>query len=175
MIRTSLIAVIVVLFSGACNSDRKGGVKDAGTEGDSLIEAHLHTYIDTIWNRKDTTYLKFIISQDIKRTLNGIAVADSKREMQAHLSVFFTAFPDLKLTLEQSYIRGGIAFLLWRTEGTNTGIFGEVGPTGKKVKINGMSELYFDKDGKLYREIVYYNELDLLQQLGYSLIPPVLQ
>ena len=43
---------------------------------------------------------------------------------------------------------------------------------GKKVKINGLSHLYFDDAGKLYREDVYFNELDLLQQLGYSLQPP---
>ena len=102
-------------------------------------------------------------------------MADTQREMKAHLSVFFTAFPDLELTLEHTYVKDDNAFVQWHSEGTNTGIFSEMVPTGKKVKINGMSQLYFNKEGKLYREIVYYNELDLLQQLGYTLVPPVLQ
>ena len=66
-------------------------------------------------------------------------------------------------------------FAHWTFTGTNTGIFGEFPATGKKAKVSGMSLLSFDEEGKLYREEVYYNELDLLQQLGYTLVPPALE
>ena len=174
MIRSAIIAVLVAFFCG-CSPDRNRSAAVASQAWDSITRAQVNAYIDTIWNRKDTAYLKNVVSPTISRTLNGIEVADTQRELQAHLNVFFTAFPDLRLTLEQTFVQRGHAFLLWHTEGTNTGTFGEVGPTGKKVKINGMSELYFDQTGRLCREIVYYNELDLLQQLGYALSPPVLQ
>ena len=91
------------------------------------------------------------------------------------MNVYFTAFPDLEVSLEETEIKGNKAFLQWQSTGTNTGIFGEMAATGKKVKINGLSHLYFDDTGKLYREDVYYNELDLLQQLGYTLTPPNLE
>jgi steroid delta-isomerase-like uncharacterized protein len=142
---------------------------------DSTVMGNVHAYIDSLWNRQDTTFLKNLSSEHFIRNLNGIEVANTPREMQAHLNVFFTAFPDLKLRLEQAFVRDGKAFILWSTEGTNTGIFGEMAPTGKKVKINGMSHLYFDEDGKLYGEYVYFNELELLQQLGYTLLPPKLE
>lgn len=174
MIRSLIIAVVIVFSSGACNEGQRPGALSDNSVRDSLTLVSANAYVDTVWNQKDTTYLKDITSGNIQRTLNGIAVADTQREMQAHLNVFFTAFPDLKITLDRTYVREGNAFIQWSTEGTNTGVFGEVNPTGKKVKINGMSQLYFDNEGKLYREIVYYNELDLLQQLGYILVPPVL-
>ena len=63
----------------------------------------------------------------------------------------------------------------WHSTGTNTGRFGELPATGKKVKIEGLSHLYFNEDGKMYQEDVFYNELNLLQQLGYSLNPPIVE
>jgi predicted ester cyclase len=109
------------------------------------------------------------------RKLNGIRVAKSSNEMEAHMKVFFNAFPDLEISLEEIDIKGNNIFLIWQSTGTNTGVYGEVGATGKKVKINGMSKLYFDEVGQMYREYVYFNELDLLQQLGYSLSFPNLE
>lgn len=162
----------------ACMACEDGPAKDkamSGTPTDSLVMRNMHFYIDSLWNRQDTTILKTLCANHFNRNLNGIEVVDSQREMQSHLEVYFTAFPDLRLSLEEAFVQNGKAFMLWSTEGTNTGTYGEMGATGKKVKINGMSHLYFDEAGKLYRENVYFNELDLLQQLGYTLIPPVLE
>jgi len=63
----------------------------------------------------------------------------------------------------------------WTILGTNTGVFGESPPTGKKIKINGITHIKFDNKGKIIYEDVFYNELLLLQQLGYTLLPPTLE
>ena len=47
--------------------------------------------------------------------------------------------------------------------------------TNKKVKINGFSHLYFNEEGRIYREDIFYNELEFLQQMGYSLKAPILK
>lgn len=159
----------------ACNDNRRQGSNGTDKNMDSVILAQLHTYVDSLWNQQDTSLLKLVSVRNFEKKINGIGVADNPREMQSHLNVFFTAFPDLRLSLEETHIQDGMAFIHWSTSGTNTGVFGEVAPTGKKVKINGVSHLYFNQEGKLYREFVYFNELDLLQQLGYTLVPPILQ
>jgi len=169
------LKVIILSAFLACNNQPGKETAMLDTPGDNIILTTLHTYIDSLWNKKDTSFLKRICSSQFERNLNGIKVADNQREMLSHLNVFFTAFPDLKTNLEQAYVQDGKASILWSTEGTNTGIFGEVPPTGKKMKINGMTQMYFNEKGKLYREDVYFNELDMLQQLGYTLIPPVLK
>ncbi len=169
------LVVTLILACTSCNQKRGSETAFADREQDSTVMANVRTYIDSLWNRKDTTLLKAISARGFERNLNGIEVARTPREMQAHFHVFFTAFPDLKLSLRDTYIDDGRVFIQWTSEGTNTGVYGEVAPTGKKVKINGMSQLYFDREGKLYREYVYFNELDLLQQLGYTLVPPILE
>jgi len=142
---------------------------------DNTIRANLGVLIDSCWNNQDTTLLTDISQEDFVRNLNGMPIAVSKREMQAHMNVLFTAFPDLKVSLDQLTIGHNKAFLEWTSKGTHTGIYGGVAPTGKKVRMNGFSHLYFTDDGVLSREEVYYNELSLLQQLGYTLIPPILE
>jgi hypothetical protein len=142
---------------------------------DSIIKAHLNMYVDSCWNRGDTTFLSQIATDRFSRNLNGITVAKTKREMQAHMNLFFIAFPDLQLTLGKAYVSDNTVFLHWTSSGSNTGIFGETMATGKKVTIEGLSQLYFDSEGKLYGEDVMYNELDLLQQLGYTLNLPNLK
>lgn len=139
------------------------------------LQGQLKRYIDSSWNDQNMKILAKLTTSEFTRNLNGIRVAKSTNEMEAHMKVFFNAFPDLKISLEETEIKENKVFLLWQATGTNTGVYGEVGATGKKVKINGMSQLYFNDFGKLYREDVYFNELDLLQQLGYSLTFPNLE
>jgi len=139
------------------------------------LQAQLVLYIDSCWNKQNAKLLGELTTSGFMRHLNGIRVAKSAIEMEAHMKVFFNAFPDLEISLAETEIVESKIFLLWQATGTNTGVYGEVAATGKKVKINGMSQLYFDEIGKLYREDVYFNELDLLQQLGYSLTFPNLE
>ena len=143
-------------------------------EREKLLSEQLNSYIDSCWNSQNIELFREITVEDFSREQNGIGVAGNRDEMEAHMQVFFTAFPDLEVTLKTMDVKKDKAFLLWQASGTNTGVFGEVAPTGKKVKINGLSQIYFETDGKIIREVVYYNELDLLQQLGYALTPPIL-
>ena len=159
-----------------CENEQKEAVtlKRANPE-DSIIQTNLSIYIDSCWNKVDTTFLSQIATDKFERNLNGIVVAKTKREMQAHMNLFFNAFPDLHLTLNKAYRLDNSAFLLWTCSGTHTGIFGETVATGKKVNVQGISQLHFDTEGNLYSEDVIYNELNLLQQLGYTLNLPILE
>ncbi|NNE76964.1 MAG: hypothetical protein HKN31_07810 [Pricia sp.] len=169
-----LLVVVFIVCGIACDGNRQP--KSAALTlhgGDSKILANLNTYVDSCWNKHDTTFLSQIATERFVRNLNGIPVASSKREMQAHMSVFFKAFPDLKLSLGKAYTLDNTIFLHWSSVGTHTGTFGEAIATGKKVNINGLAQLYFDEDGNLSGEDVVFNELDLLQQLGFTLNLPV--
>ncbi len=136
------------------------------------LNNQLGTLIDSCWNQKNLDLFEGLVSENFIRNLNGISVARNPNEMEAHMKVFFTAFPDLEISLEEAEVKGNKVFVMWESKGTNTGTFGEMAATGKKVRINGLSHLYFDDEGRIYREDVFYNELDLLQQLGYTLEPP---
>lgn len=165
------IAFVLLLIWNSCR-EKEQKLELAMEE---QLTAHLGTLIDSCWNDQNLKTFGDLATADFIRNLNGISVAKNTNEMEAHIEVFLTAFPDLEISVEESEVKGDKIFFLWQATGTNTGVFGEVAATGKKVKINGLSHLYFDDSGMLYREDVYFNELDLLQQLGYTLSPPNLE
>ncbi|WP_297798168.1 ester cyclase [uncultured Eudoraea sp.] len=166
---TCILILLVVIT--ACNSKQRSDQLSM----DERLTKNLDVFIDSCWNDQNVTKLNELVAKDFIRILNGINVAANENELGAHMNVFFTGFPDLKIQYNNLYIEGNNLFMNWECTGSNTGIFGEMPATGKKIKIQGLSHLYFTDEGKLYKEDVYYNELDLLQQLGYTLEAPILE
>lgn len=168
----SVISILILLVViTACKTENKS----AELSMNDKLSNNLNVFIDSCWNDQNVSKLNELVSKDFVRMLNGINVAGNENEMAAHMNVFFTGFPDLKIQYSDAYIEGNNIFMNWECTGSNTGVFGEMRATGKKVKIQGLSHLYFTEEGKLYKEDVYYNELDLLQQLGYTLTSPILE
>jgi predicted ester cyclase len=83
------------------------------------------------------------------------------------ISDFRTSFPDVKVTVHEITFQGDRSFAQWTVEGTNTGP-GDFPPTGRPIKFDGSSFGRY-ADGKLVEELVYFDALDMMTQLG--LIP----
>lgn len=168
-----LFCITMSLLLVACNFPKKEQ-NDLPT-----MEELMHTTLDTLmyisWNKRDLIRLNELTTENISRRVNSVVVANNRNEVKANMNVIMTGFPDLILTLNHSYFSGNNAFIHWTLVGTNTGIYGEFPATSKKIKVDGVSKIQFDKNGKINSEDVFYNELDLLQQLGYTLIPPNLK
>ena len=171
MSKSVIHILILLVVITACKTENKS----AELSMNDKLSSNLNVFIDSCWNDQNVSKLNELVSKDFVRMLNGINVAGNENEMAAHMNVFFTGFPDLKIEYSDAYIEGNNIFMYWECTGSNTGVFGEMRATGKKVKIQGLSHLYFTEEGKLYKEDVYYNELDMLQQLGYTLTSPVLE
>ena len=76
-----------------------------------------------------------------------------------------TAYPDLKLVLDETIHLPNAAIIRWTATGTNTG------PTGKSVRNTGMDLVRF-MDGKVTETLVYFDTGDWMTQLGYTFVPP---
>jgi len=161
--------LFTVCISCLINTDEEALIKE------SMMKVNLSIYVDSCWNSKNISLLESISSENFIRNMNGIQVANNQTEIRAHMEVFFRAFPDMKLSINNLYAKDDHLFSYWTFTGTNSGVFGEGTATGKKVKIIGSSILYFDKNRKMVQEDVYFNELDLVQQLGFTLNPPILE
>jgi steroid delta-isomerase-like uncharacterized protein len=112
------------------------------------------------------------MTNDFIRNLNGITVANGPAELEAYIKNYIRAFPTLKIKIDTMIQKDRQVITTWTFQGTNTGEFAEYLPTGKMAKVSGVSLFRFNKEGKITREDTYYNELYLLQQLGYTLNPP---
>jgi len=142
------------------------------SEQEKVFSINLSTFIDNSWNNKDFSSFDEIIDMSYLRIINNVNIASNPNELKANLQVFHKGFPDLFLEINKVTLKDNKAFLSWTFKGTNTGIFGENPATGKKVEVIGFSTIEFSQEGKIIKEEIYYNELDFLQQLGYTLIPP---
>lgn len=165
-----LLIGLIALLLASCDLEKQGQNNTFSKE--TQMRRTLDTLMEVCWNKKEITKLEMVMTEDVSRRVNNIVVAHNRKEVAANIAVFMSGFPDLKITLSSLHISGSCAFYNWTFSGTNTGIFGEFPATGKKVKVNGMSKVIFNEEGKIVQEDVSYNELDLLQQLGYSLLPP---
>ena len=140
-----------------------------------IQEAALKLYVDSCWNQHSVVIIGSLMTDDFTRDLNGITISKGPLELEAYIKNYIRAFPDLKITIEDILQNNRQLICNWSFEGTNTGEFAEYLPTGKKAKVDGVSFFQFTEDGKISREETYYNELYLLQQLGYTLQPPNLK
>lgn len=164
----SLSILFIILLSGC-------GTPEKGQTDVSAQQEVIKRYVYAGWNAEDMSSLDQILSNEYTRYLNGIQIVKGRQELKAYILNYQGAFPDLKVTLDRMVESGSQVVATWKFEGTNTGEYGEYPPTGKKTSVKGISLFSLDDEGKIDREDTYYNELYLLQQLGYSLNPPNLE
>ena len=169
MKRMGILSVLLLVVVLTC---KKGHNDETITKQEQAITTNFNSFIENAWNYKNMDSLKSVSVKNFIRHLNGIQVASNQNEMVANMNIFFIGFPDLEVSIENRTIKDNQLFAHWTFKGTNTGLFGEAPATGKSIIVSGYSELSFDMEGKIIQEDVYYNELQLLQQLGYTLNPP---
>ena len=125
------------------------------------------------WNEGDLEGLDaFFDAKTIRRApASANSDADSLTELKQVITNFRTSFPDCKVTIDEIFFQDDRSFALWTFEGTNTGP-GDFPTTGKAVKFSGASFARY-KDGKGTEELVYFDTMDMMVQLGLLELPSV--
>lgn len=163
---TSIRIVFLFIFLAACNQAESRAEKERKNLKTSLA------LVDVVWNNKDLSRLDTFFTDEFTREVNSIENSTDLIELTAVFNIYFTGFPNLHFTVEQMTPVDDQIFMKWNITGTNTGTFGDYPPTGKKIKINGLTRLDFNSENKIVRQTIFYTELSLLQQLGYELNKP---
>lgn len=140
------------------------------TVEDKTITAQVDKFVNEFLNKKNKAVLSDILADNFVRYMNDVKDANGGDELAENMDAFFKGFPDFNIKLlHRSPIFNNTQFVHWEMTGTNTGEFNGSPATGKKVKITGLARWHFNKDGKADEEDVFYNQLDLMQQLGKTL------
>lgn len=147
----------------------------ASQSREHLLKATYNNFIENAWNNGNMDSLRAVSATNYIKHLNGIQIAANQSEMEANMHMYFTGFPDGRVSVKNIEVNNDQLYANWVYTATNTGIFGEFPATGKKISIHGFTKIRFNEIGKMAREEVYFNELELLQQLGYTLNPPVVE
>jgi len=164
-----LARILVLLYVVTVCSCTEGQLKKSRS---LEIQENTTQFIEAGWNGKDISVVDSFMAEPFTRRVNNVPTASNRKELAANMQVYITAFPDLHLTIDDVVATDDHVILNWTIRGTNTGIFGEIQATGKKVTVSGITRMDFNEAGKIVYEDVFFNELSLLQQLGHRLIPP---
>lgn len=83
------------------------------------------------------------------------------------VSLYRTAFPDLRLKIEDIVEDGDTIVARWTARGTHKGDLGGVSPTGKPVVLSGMTIARFS-GGKIAEGWVNWDARGMYEQLGIA-------
>jgi predicted ester cyclase len=84
-------------------------------------------------------------------------------------TAMINAFPDYQEKIEHIVAEGDLVAVSYTLSGTFSGKYGEIAPTGNKVKTTNMTLSRF-KDGKQVEAWLYTDSLDWYRQMGVK--PP---
>ena len=134
-----------------------------------MSKAIFVAHFEQIWNKKDAgAIVRFIAPNyrgfDAEELISGI------EGYKQHFRTITTGFPDMRLTIEvilDEVLQEGEARVAarWRMEGTNTGRFGEIPPTGRRVHMTGTSIVRIS-NRLIVEEYGNADVLGLLKQMG---------
>ena len=111
------------------------------------------------WTAFDALCDPNIIFHNASMTIQGL------QAYKQFIEMYFTAFPDGHLTIEDLFAEGDKVVVRQTFHGTHQGTLMGIPPTGKQVNATGCNIVHF-VNGKATEEWANYDDLGLLQQLG---------
>jgi steroid delta-isomerase-like uncharacterized protein len=131
------------------------------------ITAYERTWVEGL-NRGEVSIADRVFAPDCVIHINGSPEpnlsVDGFKQMVAGL---LAAFPDLRFTIDDQIVAGDKVATRWTAEGSNSGAFGSVPATGRRVRIGGM---ILDRvaAGKVVERWELWDQMGMLQQLGLA-------
>jgi steroid delta-isomerase-like uncharacterized protein len=157
---SSLLAMIAVVMTAGCQQK-----PDPAQQLKPLVDKYLD-----VWNGGNPDLLDAVFAPNSVRRVNFLPDVHGADGVKKVVLDFRTAYPDLKLVLEEVVYAENADAVRWVLTGTNTGA-GEMPPTGKSVKIWGLAIHHF-ANGKITEEWVAFDNHSFMEQLGYTMTPP---
>lgn len=168
------LLVIFFLSGTACNKHKQNQKQGTRTTliqtQENLIESSKN-YLK-VWSNNDTLMLRNITIHNIVRNVNGEITSSDQKGLAVSMNLWHTALPDFKVVEKEIIVKGNRTYVNWTGTGTNTGMYGNITPTGKKSETEGFSILTFDNSGRLIHENVFFDMLMVMKDWGYTLLPP---
>jgi steroid delta-isomerase-like uncharacterized protein len=88
-----------------------------------------------------------------------------RQEVGGFVQALFTALPDLTFDVTERVAEGPLIAEQWVLAGTHEGEFLGVPPTGRRLRIEGMSMVRM-REGRFLRDDFYFDASSVMRQLG---------
>ncbi len=126
-------------------------------------KAAIREFFDQVWNAGDEAAIERFIAADAAGNDQDFGIGRDGFKQQWRN--WRQAFPDLHFEVEELVAEGDTVVSRWTLTGTHSGEFLGIEPTGRKIRVAGMS-LDHLKDGVLISGFDGWDNLGLRQQLG---------
>lgn len=135
------------------------------------ISADIHRQSFEAVERKDLTVVRQLLHDDYAYTGTD-GVEQSGPDYGVGIAeMYINAFPDMTIEITNQYSPDDkVSVIEFVARGTHQGELQGVKPTGKKVE-QRVCSIVEVRDGKIYRERDYFDNVVLMQQLGVMAAP----
>ena len=117
-----------------------------------------------VWNERRSSTIDEILHEGIVGHLEGADFTGTATYKEARAQLL-SAFPDVRVTVEDTVADGEHVVLRWRVTGTHSGPGLGLSPTSRTVSFRGMTWLTF-REGRVVEGWDSWNQGALLQSLA---------
>ena len=123
----------------------------------------IREFFQQVWNQGDEAAIERFIAEDAAG--NDPDFGTGREGFKRQWRKWRAAFPDLHFAIDEIIAEGDTVVARWTLTGTHRGPFLGVSPTGRTIRVRGMS-LDQLQDGVLVSGFDGWDNLGLRQQLG---------
>ncbi|HEY8636678.1 MAG TPA: nuclear transport factor 2 family protein [Candidatus Limnocylindrales bacterium] len=116
------------------------------------------------WCSMDPTIVAAHYAPEGSLAINGGPPAVGREAISATARSFYTALPDMQVSLDYLVVEGDRIEYHWTFTGTNTG----PGGTGNVVRVSGYEEWTIDVDGLIAASSGHYDQAEYDRQLEHG-------
>ena len=128
-------------------------------------KALFRRFIEEVLNSKNPDKLDILISENMVDHNPPPGAAPGIEGMRQMMGMFFAAFPDLHVTIDQLVAEGDIVAGRMTNTGTHQGDFMGIAATGKRMTISEIHMVRIE-NGKAVEHWGNSDDLGMMQQLG---------
>lgn len=140
------------------------------TEEDKKIIKPLQRFYDDFINSNNLSVLDEIIGPNYINHAAPFGLANDKEGLKKLLEQFILAFPDQHIEAKMIFAKNDLAIAYWEITGTHQGVFFDVQPTGKKIKMTGI-DIDRVQNGKIVEHWGGEDMMTLLSQIECINLP----
>ena len=124
---------------------------------------------DDAFNAHDPATRMATEAEDIEFVMPGGITVRGREQTIGLVGIFWEAVPDMQVTAEKYVVAGDTVAVEGTMTGTHTGTFrvpqGDIAPSGNPIKVR-YAAFKVIRNGEVASERLYFDQLELLQQLG---------
>jgi steroid delta-isomerase-like uncharacterized protein len=129
-------------------------------------EAIVRRLYQEVWNRRKLELVSDLISPShALHDNNSSGSSVGPEAYKALMALYLAAFPDLRVTVEDTVAEKDKVAASWTISGTHKGEFWGVRPTNKKMSLDGIT-IHHIANGKIIDSYISFDALGLMRQLG---------